>query len=394
MQRRMIVSANDDFRAEATQTLSNLGTGSYGWQHSVSELLEKTTSVSLELFFQEGTPNLIESCHHPRPRQELFIGKRRKFSVVWQHMLIPLLHKRQRYRYSLFDLLQKTINEATQLTKCVVPVLARCLMVNTNVDNWNRNKYHRQRNRTTIIHALLWYRHPPKSRMWNRHGTVLMFPWIFSTNWSRIIPYQHGSYWGCDHDSYRFLEEEEGTAWISSEQVDRGTETRPSPSSKTAKHWRMHLLDADKTPKWKNLPQDFLHRFCDQSPPGITQPVAIPQQCSLPHRLGLAWKDRSWWWPGAMQDGMPSSPESLLPSDDSPQTLSRRTGPGTQTLRQQFAGDNASIAGDQMWGSPRALRDTHFPSSLQKPLPPHADPHAETQQMYQDQQHPDFWPKV
>ena len=40
-----------------------------------------------------------------------------------------------------------------------------------------------------------------------------------------------GSYWGCDDDTYRFLEEN-GTASISCEQPDRGTNTRPSPSSK------------------------------------------------------------------------------------------------------------------------------------------------------------------
>ena len=90
---------------------------------------------------------------------------------------------------------------------------------------------------------------------------------------------------------------------------------------------------------------------------------------------------------------MPSSPESLHPSDDLPRTLSWRMGPGFQTRMQQFAGGNASIAGDQMWGILPASHGTHFPDSLQKPLPAHADPHAKTQQMYRDQQHQEFLPR-
>ena len=65
-------------------------------------------------------------------------------------------------------------------------------------------------------------------------------------------------------------------------------------------------------------------------------------------------------------------------------------GPGSQTRMQQFAGGNASIAGDQMWGFPLASHGTYFPNSLQNPLPAHADPHAETQQMYRDQRHQEF----
>ena len=64
--------------------------------------------------------------------------------------------------------------------------------------------------------------------------------------------------------------------------------------------------------------------------------------------------------------------------------------PNTEQL---FAGGNASVTGDEMWGIPRASCGTPFPNSLKKPLPTHADPHLETQQMYRVQQHPDFWPK-
>ena len=47
-----------------------------------------------------------------------------------------------------------------------------------------------------------------------------------------------------------------------------------------------------------------------------------------------------------------------------------------------------------MWGTPRAWHGTHFPDSLQKPLPKQADLHAQTQQMHLDQQHPEFSPEM
>ena len=60
---------------------------------------------------------------------------------------------------------------------------------------------------------------------------------------------------------------------------------------------------------------------------------------------------------------------------------------------QQLTGGNASAAVDQMWGTPPAWHGTHFPVSLRKPLPEHADLNAETQQMHLNQQHPEFWPE-
>ena len=45
----VVVSANDDCRAGTTQSLSNLGTGSYSGQHRVREFFQKSTGVSLEL---------------------------------------------------------------------------------------------------------------------------------------------------------------------------------------------------------------------------------------------------------------------------------------------------------------------------------------------------------
>ena len=85
--------------------------------------------------------------------------------------------------------------------------------------------------------------------------------------------------------------------------------------------------------------------------------------------------------------------DNLLHSCASPQIPSLRTVQVSQTQTQQSAGDNASAAGDQMWGTPRAWHGTHFPNSLQKPLPEHADLHAETQQMYLEQQHPEVSPE-
>ena len=94
-----------------------------------------------------------------------------------------------------------------------------------------------------------------------------------------------------------------------------------------------------------------------------------------------------------MWDETPSSPESLRPSNTLSRTPSLRTCPGSQTLTEQFAGGNASAARDQTWGTARAWYGTHFPDSLQKPLPEHADLHAETQQMHLDQQHQQVRPE-
>ena len=81
------------------------------------------------------------------------------------------------------------------------------------------------------------------------------------------------------------------------------------------------------------------------------------------------------------------------PLSGSPQIKSLRTGPSSQTQTEQFTGGNASSAGDQMWGTPRAWHGTHFPSSLQKLPPEFADLHLETQEMHLDQQHSEFSPE-
>ena len=36
--------------------------------------------------------------------------------------------------------------------------------------------------------------------------------------------------------------------------------------------------------------------------------MAMPQQCSPPHQLGLWWRGRFWRWPFALREEMPSSP--------------------------------------------------------------------------------------
>ena len=67
-------------------------------------------------------------------------------------------------------------------------------------------------------------------------------------------------------------------------------------------------------------------------------------------------------------------------------------GPHSQTQTYHFAGGNASAAGDKTWGTPRAWHGTHFPYSLQKPLPEHVEFHTETKEMHLDQQHPEVSP--
>ena len=54
----------------------------------------------------------------------------------------------------------------------------------------------------------------------------------------------------------------------------------------------IYMMQTEHSP-WKILPQDYLHRLRGQSFSGTTPPVTIPQQCSLPHRLGLEWRGRS-----------------------------------------------------------------------------------------------------
>ena len=149
-----------------------------------------------------------------------------------------------------------------------------------------------------------------------------------------------------------------------------------------------------KFPQWKTLPQDYLHHLCGQSLSGMIPLMAILQQYSPPHRLNLAWRGRLKRWPFANREKTLSTRKSLRISRRSPQIPSLRTGEGSQTQTQQFTGGNASAAGDQMWGTSRAWHGTHFPNSLQKPLPAHADLHAETQQMHPDQQHPEFLPEL
>ena len=103
MQWRIVVSPDDDCWTERTPPLSNLRTSSHTRQHRVRELLQKSTGVSLEFPIQIWTPNLVESCQHPCLGQKLPISIWKKLGVIWQHIVISLLHKRQ-WR-SLLDLL-------------------------------------------------------------------------------------------------------------------------------------------------------------------------------------------------------------------------------------------------------------------------------------------------
>ena len=212
-------------------------------------------------------------------------------------------------------------------------------------------------------------------------------------HWSWTNTYQHGSYWGCDDDTYRFLEED-GTAWTSSARVDRGIHTRPSPFSKTAKKGWAHLHDADKT----STVEDHTTRLS----PSSLRPVSFKYDTISGHtptrfattstRPGV----ERWFvmvaLPKSGQDAIQS--RVLHPSDDLPRTLSWKIGPDSQTRMQSFAGGNVSRTGDQIWGTLRASPGTHFPDSLQKPLLAHVDPHAETQRTCRDQQHQQPLPRI
>ena len=140
MQWRMIVSPDDDCWTGTTQSLSG-----------GRKFLQKSTGVSLELALQILTPNLVESCQHPCPGQKLSISNWRKSWVVWQNIVIPLLHKRQ-WR-SLLDLMYSTVNESSQFTNCVIPVVTCCLTIDKILGNWNRTHVIRDP-KLTIIHTM------------------------------------------------------------------------------------------------------------------------------------------------------------------------------------------------------------------------------------------------
>ena len=53
--------------------------------------------------------------------------------MIGQHVFVALLNKRQRTYFFYF--LQDSKDEASQLTKWVVPVIGRCLRVSEIVDN-------------------------------------------------------------------------------------------------------------------------------------------------------------------------------------------------------------------------------------------------------------------
>ena len=148
-----------------------------------------------------------------------------------------------------------------------------------------------------------------------------------------------------------------------------------------------------KTPTMENFTTRLSPSFCRQSVSGMAALIAILQQYSPPHRLGLVWIGRSSWWPFAKWDEMPTNPESLRPSNGLPQIASLRTDPGSQTQMHLLAGGNASTARAQTWSTPWAWNGTHLPNSLEKPLPEIADLHAETQQMHPDQKHPEVLPE-
>ena len=222
---------------------------------------------------------------------------------------------------------------------------------------------------------------------WN--GTSA-FPEILG-KWSGTIMYQDGSHWGYDHDTYRFLEED-GTAWISCGQGDCVTDTRPSPSSKATKKWWAYLYDANKTPAVKDL--------TTRLSPSSLRPASFRYDTTSGHipTMFATTSTRPGMERSFVMTALRNAGREAIQSRDSAlfngfiMNSVMDIGSRLQTRMQQFAGGNASIAADQMWGTQRASHGTHFPDSLKQPLPEHEDPPAETQKMYRDRQHQEFWP--
>ena len=122
---------------------------SYSGEHRVREFLWKPTGFPSELSLRIWTPNLIERCQRTSPRKKHFIWNWRKLKVICQHILFPLLHRRQ--QRSLLNLLENAVNDASQLTKWAVSITVRCLRVNKLNFNWNR-KYVTDFGKATITH--------------------------------------------------------------------------------------------------------------------------------------------------------------------------------------------------------------------------------------------------
>ena len=114
MERHVIIPANDGCTAKKLNpcpTLERVATVENTEFVNSSRILRASRWNSFHL----GTPNLVESCQQPRSRQKLFIGNSGKLRMICQHMLFPLLQKME--RRDLLNLLEKAVNEASQLTK-------------------------------------------------------------------------------------------------------------------------------------------------------------------------------------------------------------------------------------------------------------------------------------
>ena len=63
MQRRVVVSVNDDCRAETTQSLSKFGMGSYSGKHIVREFFQKSTASRCNSRFTYELPILLRAAN-------------------------------------------------------------------------------------------------------------------------------------------------------------------------------------------------------------------------------------------------------------------------------------------------------------------------------------------
>ena len=128
----------------------------------------------------------------------------------------------------------------------------------------------------------------------------------------------------------------------------------------------------------KTLPQDYLHRLCGQSPSSTTRPGIKRSFVMMAFR-------------NAGRDAIQSLVSAALRQITAKSVMengSRLSNTyAAVRWRQRFNSRESNV------GYLLASHGTHFPDSLQKPLPAHADPHAKKHQMYRDLQHQDFLPR-
>ena len=145
---------NHNCRAETLFTLSCERCWKYSGKQKLHKFLKEATGITVKFSPQEVALNFVPSSPYARPRKKVLLINCRKSGLIWSHVLLPLLHK---WRWgTILDLLQRAVNETRHFFTGEITMICCCWGVNKMVGIWNRNIYHRQNNKTSITHCLMW----------------------------------------------------------------------------------------------------------------------------------------------------------------------------------------------------------------------------------------------